>query len=74
MRKVTIYSQQGCAGCTMTKKRFHDLGIDYQEKHVDMNDIYLQEVKDLGFKSLPVVVSGDQMWSGFRPDKIKEIA
>lgn len=71
---ITIYSTAGCPACTMTKRRFNDLGIDYQEKHVDINEIYLQEVKDLGFQTLPVIVAGENKWSGFRPDMIQKIA
>lgn len=71
---ITIYSKAGCPACTMTKRKLNDLGIDYQEKHVDINEIYLQEVKDLGFQTLPVIVAGENKWSGFRPDMIQKIA
>lgn len=71
---VTIYSKAGCAGCNMTKKRFDELGIRYFEKHTDVNPVYLEEVKAMGYSSLPVVVAGEESWFGFRPDKIKQIA
>jgi glutaredoxin-like protein NrdH len=31
-------------------------------------------VKSLGYVQAPVVVAGEDHWSGFRPDKIKAIS
>ena len=34
----------------------------------------LEQVKSLGYAQAPVVVAGEDHWSGFRPDKIKTLA
>ncbi|HAZ98329.1 MAG TPA: NrdH-redoxin, partial [Halomonas sp.] len=32
------------------------------------------EVEALGYRQLPVVVVGEEHWSGFRPDRIQALA
>ena len=34
----------------------------------------LEKVKELGYLQAPVVVTDDEHWSGFRPDKIDALA
>ena len=34
----------------------------------------LDQVRALGYAQAPVVVAGEDHWSGFRPDKIKALA
>ena len=52
------------------------LGVKYVEE--DATDAgNLAAFKELGFLAAPVVAVGesrDDMWSGFRPDKINELA
>lgn len=68
---VTVYSRKGCQQCRMTKKWLTDRGIDFEEKNTSDNEDYVDEVRSLGYQALPVVVAGDQSWSGFRPDRLE---
>lgn len=34
----------------------------------------LQMVKDLGYTAAPVVMAGEDHWSGFRPDKLSALS
>lgn len=70
---VTVYAKANCAACDMTKKELLKRGVSYEERQIDVNPIYLEEVKEMGFASAPVVVTKNDKWSGFRPDKIKAI-
>lgn len=59
----------------MTKKQLTALGIQYVETNIETDTEALEKVKDLGFNTVPVVLdreTGD-IWSGFRPDKIKNL-
>lgn len=67
---VTVYSAPSCIQCTMTKQELHKRGIPFDSLSVvDMPE----ELLGRGFRSAPVVVAGDQAWSGFRPDLIRQI-
>lgn len=68
---IIVYSKPGCGHCQFTKKYLDKLGLDYQERDVERDAKSLQEVKDLGYSSLPVVVAeGHEAFNGFRPDKL----
>ena len=67
---VTVYSKPACVQCTMTTRALDAQGIEYQIFDVTADDKALQTVKDLGYMQAPVVIAGDDHWSGFRPDLI----
>lgn len=76
MTTVRVYSKPNCVQCTMTKTLLDALAVPYVlEDITDPGN--LAAVKELGFLAAPVVTVGDSaddMWSGFQPDRIKEIA
>lgn len=69
--KATVYGKPGCVQCTATTKLMDKEGISYQYIDVTLNEMAHQEVKNMGYQGLPVVVSNDLKWQGFSPDKIK---
>ncbi|MCI7240681.1 MAG: glutaredoxin-like protein NrdH [Aerococcus suis] len=71
---VTVYSKPNCTQCNFTKRFLNDKDIPYQEKDITASDEALNEVRDLGFQSLPVVMAdGLEPFNGFRPDKLKQL-
>jgi glutaredoxin-like protein NrdH len=71
---VTIYTQNPCQPCRMTKKEFDKKGISYKEISIAENPEARDAVLALGYMQAPVVVTENGHWGGFRPDKIKELA
>lgn len=72
--KVTIYSQPGCPQCNATRRRLARLGVEFIEADVSTDPWALLEVRDLGYRAVPVVVAGERHWAGFRPDLIDALA
>jgi len=54
----------------MTKKMLDRKDIAYDVVDVSVDTEALEYVRSLGYSSAPVVVAGDEHWSGFRPDKL----
>ncbi len=73
---VRVYSKPNCGQCAATIRKLNLLGVEYVVE--DATDPQtLAALKELGYLSAPVVcvgVSNDDMWSGYRPDRIEEIA
>ncbi len=67
---VIVYSQPACVQCVATYKALEQKGIKFQIVDLTLDDEAMQRVKNLGYKQVPVVIAGDDHWSGFRPDKI----
>ena len=71
---ITVYSKPACVQCTATYRALDKQGIEYEIFDVSVDDKALETVKALGYLQAPVVVTGDDHWSGFRPDKIAALA
>lgn len=68
-RGTIIYTKNNCAQCRFTKLHMQNMGVTYEERNVDENEVYMQEALDTGYKSMPIVVlNGEVVASGFQPD------
>lgn len=56
----------------MTKRLMDKMGLDYDV--VKPDDAGIDQLRDEGFMSFPVVKAESAEWGGFRPDLIKELA
>lgn len=70
---VTVYSKDKCQQCKGVKRWLKSNGIAFNEINVSEQPEYIQEVKDLGFTSLPVAKSGDLVFSGLDIPKLNEL-
>ena len=60
----------GLAGGRNLDKR----GIEYTIVDISQDAEALEMVRGLGYLQAPVVVAGNEHWSGFRPDQISALA
>lgn len=74
MTSIAVYSKPACVQCTATKRALDKQGIEYEIFDVSVDEKALETVKELGYLQAPVVITTDDHWSGFRPDKISELA
>ena len=47
--------------------------VEFDEVDMSQDPIALEMVKSLGYTSAPVVIAGEEHWSGFRMDKIQSL-
>ena len=71
---VTVYSKPSCVQCNATYRALDNKGINYRVIDVTADDAAAEYVKGLGYMQAPVVVTDDEHWSGFRPDKIEALS
>ncbi|WP_392433623.1 glutaredoxin-like protein NrdH [Yersinia sp. HM-2024] len=70
---IIIYSKPDCVQCNATYRAFDKQGIAYQVVDLTEDSQALNHIKSLGYQQVPVIISGDDHWSGFRPDKISAL-
>ena len=65
-----------CMRCTMTKRLLSQRGVRFIEVDIRTNSAAREYVvDDLGYTQAPVIVVSDEdHWSGFRPDKVDALA
>lgn len=71
---VTVYSKPACVQCDATYRALDKKGVEYTVVDITQDAEALEMVRGLGYLQAPVVVSGGDHWSGFRPDKIGALA
>ena len=71
---VTLYTQSACVQCHATRKALERQGIPYGIVDLTDDPEARKYVVELGYSQVPVVIAGNEHWSGFRPDRIKALS
>lgn len=69
-----LFTKPSCVQCTATYRALDAKGIEYDVVDLSEDAAALEQVKSLGYLQAPVIVTDEDHWSGFRPDKIDELA
>jgi len=71
---VTVYTKPNCVQCDATKRTMDKLGIKYSTVDITVDTEAYDMIISKGFQAAPVVITDDDAWSGFNPDKISGLA
>ncbi|OLT44993.1 NrdH-redoxin [Gordonia sp. CNJ-863] len=71
---ITVYTKPACVQCNATYKALEKQGLAYEIVDISDDSVARDLVMKLGYHQAPVVVAGEEHWSGFRPDRIKLLA
>ena len=71
---ITVYTKPACQQCRATTRALDKAGLEYNLVDISLDDEARDYVMALGHLQAPVVeVDGDH-WSGFRPERIRNLA
>lgn len=70
---VTVYSNPNCTACEQTKRFLTVKGIVFESKMISESPEIFPLIEEKGYASAPVVVVGDDSWSGFRLEKLSTL-
>lgn len=71
---VTVYTKPGCVQCRATMHALERAGMSFTTVDITADAQARNFVMSLGYLTAPVVVSAATHWSGFRPNRIAELA
>lgn len=71
---TTVYSKPACVQCDATKRELKKKGIEFEVIDITEDAEALSTIKGMGYLQAPVVITDEDHWSGFRPDKIKALS
>ncbi|GAA1319241.1 glutaredoxin-like protein NrdH [Brachybacterium tyrofermentans] len=66
-----LYTKPQCVQCDATKRDLNSRKIEHETVDLTQDADALAKVKEMGYQRAPVVVTEEDHWSGYRPDKIK---
>lgn len=73
-KSLTVFILPDSAQSTMTTQALLDARIPLVVVDLATDEGAFDVVQQLGYESVSVVVVGEASWSGFRPDRIREVA
>ncbi|WP_455425506.1 glutaredoxin-like protein NrdH [Dryocola sp. LX212] len=71
--RITIYTRNDCVQCHATKRAIESRGFAFELVNLDQQPEAADDLRAMGFRQLPVVVTDQESWSGFRPDMINRL-
>lgn len=73
MSSITVFTTESCVQCDATKRALDRLGAEYDVVDIT-NDAHTRDMlKARGFMGAPVVMSDEDTFTGFRPDRLKAL-
>lgn len=70
---ATIYTTNSCIYCTKAKNYLSKKEIKYVEKNVQEDSMAREELLSMGYRTVPVILLGEEEIVGFDKDKIDKI-
>lgn len=70
---VTVYTLPACVQCDSTKRMLKRKEVTFEEVDISTDPEAYEMIKSLGYTAAPIVMAGDDHWSGFRPDKLQTL-
>ncbi|MEK3719438.1 MULTISPECIES: glutaredoxin family protein [Paenibacillus] len=69
---VIVYTGNHCPYCNQLKKYLNEQNIAFEERNVETNDQYADELQNMGMSSIPVTVIGEHTILGMNTTRIKK--
>lgn len=73
MADLTIYGRVGCVQCKATAREAEKLGLSFIYVDLDHDIASAARLVNAGYRSLPVVECGEDIWTGFMPERLKQL-
>lgn len=71
---ITVYTKPRCPQCDATTRTLDRSGTPYATVDITMDSEALEMIINMGYQQAPVVIAGEDHWSGFRPDRLTEVS
>jgi glutaredoxin len=70
--RVFVYSSTHCVYCKQVKQYLTEQNVPFEERMVDTNDAFAEELMNMGMSAVPVTVIGDTKILGFNTARIQK--
>ncbi len=54
MENVIVYTSNNCPHCKQVKGFLSEQGIEFEERNIEQNEEYAQQVWDMGVRAVPL--------------------
>jgi len=71
---ITVYTKPSCVQCDATKRHLKKLNIEFATVDITQDQEAYDKIVALGFQAAPVVITDNDSWAGYKPDKLDGLA
>lgn len=70
---VCVITKPGCQQCKATERWLTKRSVQFAVYTVRPEGSWAQELREAGWKQLPIVVTSSSSWSGYRPERLESV-
>jgi glutaredoxin-like protein NrdH len=74
MKKVILYTTPNCMACRSVARTFEKKGVIFDTINLEQHPELVEQFKEVGLTSAPIVQTEGLTFSGYRPAKIEQLA
>lgn len=71
--EIVVYTLKTCNACQLLKEYLDAKGVKYSNREISDNPVYMREWRELGFGSVPLLISRESIVKGFYPKEIDKL-
>ncbi len=73
MADITIFGRPGCQASNLTIRKAEAIGLDFSCVNVDADIAASAQLIAAGYRTLPLVKTPTEEWTGFQPDRLEQL-
>ncbi|CAH8770296.1 glutaredoxin family protein [Paenibacillus dendritiformis] len=70
--KVIVYTSTYCQYCSQVKKFLGERNVEFEERNIDKDEKYAEELWNTGMRSVPVTLIGETQILGFNQIQLNQ--
>jgi glutaredoxin-like protein NrdH len=74
MKKVIVYTTPGCMACRSVARTLEKKGVIFDTINLEQHPELVEQFREVGLTSAPIVQTEGLTFSGYRPGKIEQLA
>lgn len=59
MKNAIVYTSTNCPHCRQVKSFLSEKGVSYEERNIEQNEEFAQQIWDMGMRAVPITVIGE---------------
>ncbi|MBQ4901127.1 glutaredoxin family protein [Paenibacillus sp. Marseille-P2973] len=72
MENVIVYTSTNCPHCRQVKSFLGEKGVAFEERNIEQNEEYAQQVWDMGMRAVPVTLIGEHRILGMNKTQFEK--
>ncbi|AWB46003.1 NrdH-redoxin [Paenibacillus sp. CAA11] len=73
MENVIVYTSTNCPHCRQVKSYLSEKGVAYEERNIEQNEAYAEQVWEMGVRAVPLTLIGEHHILGMNKTQFEKV-